>query len=226
MAIRVMLADDHRILREALRVCLDVETDIDVIGETGTGPETLAAIELTPPDVLVLDIGLPGINGIEVAQQVTRRHPEIRIVALSGFAEKIYVEEMLKAGVLCYVVKSAGADELFAAIRAAADRRSFFSAAVTRVLARHFASDQTDRVTPPPSVLTKREREILGQLAAGRRSAETAGKLGITLATVETHRRNIMQKLDIHSTADLTRYAVHQGLISSAVTDPALPVSR
>ena len=178
----------------------------------------------------MLDVGLPGANGIEVARQVAKRHHAVRVVALSGFAEKIYIEEMLKAGALCYVVKTAGADELIAAIRAAAIGRRFFSPEVAQVLARHFSADQNDMSPPPVSVLTKREKEILRQLAGGKRSSEIAGKLGIVLATVDTHRRNIMLKLGIHSTADLTRYAVHQGLISSspdsAATGADLPISR
>jgi len=134
MTIRVMLADDHCMVREALRGHLDAQLDIEVIGEAGTGPDILTAIDLITPDVLVLDIGLPAINGIEVARQVTRKHPSVRILALSGFADRVYIEGMLKVGASGYVVKSAGADELIYAIRAVAVGHNFFSSEAAKVL--------------------------------------------------------------------------------------------
>ncbi|CUW39652.1 putative response regulator, LuxR family [Magnetospirillum sp. XM-1] len=214
MTIRVMLVDDHRMFREALRVPLEAEPDIEIVAEANSGADTLASLDLTCPDVLVLDIGLPDLNGIEVARTAIRRHPDLRVVALSGFADRIYIEEMLKAGAHGYVVKSAGADELVSAIRAVAGGRSFLSPEATQVMLRHIQPD-ADTVAPPPSVLGKREREVLVLLAGGLRSAEIAASLGIAVATVEVHRRNIKQKLGMNRTADLIRYAVHEGLISS-----------
>lgn len=214
MTIRVVLADDHRMFREALRVPLGAEPDIDIIGETDTGADTLAALDLACPDVLILDIGLPDVNGIEVARAAIKRHPALRILALSGNAEKIYIEEMLKAGAHGYVVKSAGTDELIAAIKAVAVGRSYLSSEATQAMVRHLHVDK-ESAAPPPSVLGKREQEVLCLLAGGKRSAEIAVRLGIAEATVEVHRRNIKQKLGLHNTADLTRYAIRQGLLSS-----------
>lgn len=214
MTIRVMLADDHRMFREALRVPLEAEPDVEIVAEASSGADTLAFLARACPDVLVLDIGLPDLNGIEVARTAVRQHPSLRIVALSGFADRIYIEEMLKAGAHGYVVKSAGADELVSAIRAVAGGRSFLSPEATQVMLRRIQPDQ-GAVAPPPSVLGKREREVLSLLAGGKRSAEIAASLGITVGTVEVHRRNIKQKLGINCTADLTRYAIHEGLIPS-----------
>lgn len=214
MTIRVIVADDHRMFREALRGPLGAEADIDIIGEAGTGVDALAALDQAYPDILVLDIGLGDINGIEVARTAIRRHPALRIVALSGFAERIYVEEMLKAGASGYVVKSAGTDELISAIRAVAAGHRFLSPELTQVMISHIQADGT-ATAPPPSVLGKREREVLGLIAQGKRSAEIAAHLGIAVATAEVHRRNIKQKLGINTIADLTRYAIHQGMITS-----------
>lgn len=214
MNIRVMLADDHRMFREALRVPLAAEPDIEIVAEASTGAETLAAIDGAAPDILVLDIGLPDTNGIEVARHAARRHPSLGIVALSGYADRLYIEEMLKAGAQGYVVKSAGADELIAAIRAVAKGRSFLSPDATQIMVRRIHGDREPAV-PPPTVLGRRELEVLRLLAEGRRSAEIAATLGITVATAEVHRRNIKQKLGLHSVAELTRYAIREGLISS-----------
>jgi DNA-binding NarL/FixJ family response regulator len=212
MTISVMLADDHRMFREALRVPLAAEPDVEIIAEAGSGSDTLAALERISPDVLVLDIGLPDINGIEVARKAIKLHPALRIVALSGFADRIYIEEMLKAGAQGYVVKSAGADELVSAIRAVARGSSFLSPEATQVMLRNIRPGENS-APPPPSVLGKREKQVLSLLAGGKRSADIAASLGIAVATVEVHRRNIKQKLGMNCTADLTRYAVHEGLV-------------
>ena len=212
MTIRVMLADDHRMFREVLRTLLASHSDIEITAETGTGVETLAALETQRPDVLVLDIGLPDINGIDVARMALKRFPGVRIVALSGHADRIYIEEMLKAGAQSYVVKSSGAVDLVAAIRAAARGRSFLSTEVTQVLVRTMHQDG-GASTPPPSALGKREQEVLRLVAGGMASAGIAAKLGITVATADAHRRNIKRKLGIYSVAELTRYAIRAGLI-------------
>lgn len=215
MTIRVMLADDHRMVREALRLPLCAEPDIDVVAEANSGEETLAVLGRLCPDILVLDIGLPDINGIEVAKRALKRHPSLRIVALSGYADLRYIEEMLKAGAQGYVVKSAGADELIAAIRAVAGGRSFLSHEASQAMVRRIHHDDKGQSVSPPSVLGRRELQVLGLLAEGKRSAEIAASLGITVGTAEVHRRNIKQKLGLHTTAELTRYAIREGLIAS-----------
>lgn len=214
MKIKVLLADDHRMFREALRFPLAAEPDIEVLAETSTGAETLEAVARHLPDVLLLDIALPDIKGIEVARRVLRRNPEIRIVAVSGYSDRLFVEEMLKAGARGYVLKSSGAHELISAIRAVVAGHNFLSPELTSIMVRH-VQPAGETPVPPISVLGRREQEVLCLLADGRRSAEIAAELGIATATVDVHRRNIKQKLRLRTTAELTRYAVREGLRSA-----------
>lgn len=214
MKTRIILVDDHLMFREALRAPLSNAPDLEIIGETGTGAETFAAFERDAPDVLVIDISLPDMNGIEIVAKLTKQYPNVQIIALSGYAERIYVEEMLKAGAIGYVLKSAGVDELISAIRAATKGNSFLSPEIAQLLVRRIRPDGKTK-TPPPSVLGKRETEVLRLLSSGKRSAEIAQELGITVATIEVHRRNIKQKLGLYSTAELTSYAIHEGLAAS-----------
>lgn len=215
MNIRVMLADDHCMFLEVLEELLAKESDIEVVARAGSGAETLATVGRALPDVLVLDIAFPDISGIEVARKIAKCHPGIRIVALSGYADKIFVQEMLKAGAQGYVVKSSGATVLIDAIRAVAAGHSFLSPEVTSVLLRRTREGKPS-IVPPASILSRREQEILRLIAEGRRSTEIGDKLHISTATVDVHRRNIKRKLGLHSTAELTRYALSEGLASSS----------
>lgn len=210
MSIRILLADDHRMFREALRIQLVAEKDIHIVGETGSAAGTLAAIRAARPDVVVLDIALPDGNGIDVARTIAARHPDIRIVALSGYVEPMYVEEAMKAGAHAYVVKSAGIEELLRAIRAVLAGHRFLSPEVTCGMV-----PQASAESSPARLLTAREKEVLRLLASGRRSTEIAASLGISAATVEVHRRNIRKKLRLNSVAELTRYAIRQGIESA-----------
>ncbi|MBI4697087.1 MAG: response regulator transcription factor [Gammaproteobacteria bacterium] len=213
MTIRILLADDHRMFREALCSQLAAEPDVAIIGEANTGAEALEALQGEAPDVFVLDIGLPDMNGIELAKRVTREYPQIGIVALSGYAERMFVEEMLKAGAKAYVVKSAGMSDLLNGIRAVAKGKSFLSAEVTGLMLRRVGANE-NKIAPPVTVLSRREQDVLRLLADGRRAAAIAGELGISVATVEVHRRNIKDKLGLRTTADLTRYAIREGLVA------------
>lgn len=211
MNLRIMLVDDHRMFREALRLPLEAIVDLQVIGEFSEGSALFAALEVSVPDVLILDISLPDISGIDVARQVRKSYPQIRIVALSGYSDQTFVDEMLKAGALAYVLKSSGADELIAAIRAAAAGQVFLSPELTsRIVLRNYMGDAGG--PPPLSILSRREREVLHLLATGKRSGDIAITLDIASATVEVHRRNLRQKLGLHTTAELTRYAIREGL--------------
>jgi len=214
LSMRILLADDHRMFREALCGLLAGEPDIVIAGEVGCGEDVPNALARLQADVLVLDISLPDRNGIEVARQVHRLFPKVRIVALTGHAEKVFVEEMLKAGAMAYVLKSAGLDELLGALRAVAVGHKFLS---TEVLDTMLDTIQPDAPceTPPLSLLTPREQEILHFLASGRRGTDIAQSLDISAATVEVHRRNIKGKLGLRTTAELTRYAIRVGLISA-----------
>lgn len=212
MYIRVILADDHRMFREALGARLGAEPDLVIVAEASSGAETLEAVARHCPDIVILDIGLPDMTGIQVAQRIAQEHPGVRVVALSGHADRLFVEEMLKAGARGYVVKSAGADELISAIRAAIAGHVFLSPEVTATMLRHVHSGT--EASPPLTILGPREREVLRLLAGGRRSSEIAAELGIAPTTVDVHRRNIKRKLGLHTTAELTRYAIREGLHS------------
>lgn len=214
MKISILLCDDHRMFREALRIPLAAEADLEIIGEAGSGAEMFSLLERLIPDILVLDIALPDVNGIDVARRVLERHPLIKILALSGYADKLFVEEMLKAGAQGYVVKSAGAEELISAIRAVAAGYGFLSPEVTRAMVSHI-KPEGESGAPPPSVLGKRELEVLCLLVQGKRASAVARELEISNSTVEVHRRNIKNKLRLYTIAELTRYAIREGLISS-----------
>jgi DNA-binding NarL/FixJ family response regulator len=208
MAITVLLVEDHRLVREALRQALCKESDIEVVGEAGTGAAAIECVNELEPQVVVLDIGLPDMNGIEAAQRLRRVWPALRIVALSMYDDRHFVMEMLRRGVMGYVTKHAAGVELVHAIRAVSDGNSYFSPDIAHVLAEQIRdpSDGTVR-------LGRREKEVLRLVAQGRRSHDIGRELEISIATVEVHRRNIMRKLQIHSIAELTIYAVREGLI-------------
>lgn len=214
MSIRVMLVDDHRMVRESLQGALAEEPDLTVMAGAGSAAEALALLEHALPDVLVLDIALGDINGIEVARQVAKRYPEVRVLALSGYAERIFVEEMLKAGAFGYVVKSSGVAGLAAAIRAVAQGQRFLSPEAATSVLGHLGQ-AVALAAPPVTVLTRREQEVLRLIAEGRRCAQIADELAISPMTVEVHRRNLKRKLGLNSTADLTRYALREGVCSA-----------
>jgi two-component system NarL family response regulator len=206
MNIRVLLADDHRLVREAVRSTLERCTGIAVVGEAGSGAETLERVRALDPDVVVLDIGLPDINGIEIAARLARDFPETRIIALSAFVERRIVAEALRAGVSGYVAKASAGEELERAIRALAAGQSYFSPEVAAILAAE-VSGAVDS-----GRLARREREVLRLIAMGKRGPEIADLQHISPATVEVHRRNIARKLGLKTVAEMTRYAVREGI--------------
>ena len=207
--ITVLLADDHRLVREALRSALAQEADIRVVAEVGEGAAAIEGVRTLQPDVVVLDIGLPDLNGIEVAARVQALHLPTRIVALSAYSDKRFVTEMLRAGAAAYVSKSAAGTELVVAIRAVAAGGSYLSPDVAGALVAEVRGAEPDGQVG----LGRREREVLRLIAEGERSAAIAEALHISAATVEVHRRNIMRKLGMHTVAELTRYAVREGIV-------------
>ena len=214
MKIRVLLADDHRMLREALRAILEKEPDIEVVGEAADGRSLLQLARKLAPDIVVLDIAMPELNGIEAMGHLASRYPKIRVVALSMYTDRRYVIEMLKAGAAGYVVKAAAGTELLRAIRAVASGRNYLCPEVAGTV----IDDISRRDGPARSglaALGRREREILQLIAEGHRSSAIAERLFISAATVDTHRRNIMRKLDLHSAAQLTKFAIREGLSPS-----------
>lgn len=205
MTIRLAIAEDQRMVRELLAALLGREPDFQVVGEAASGRE---AIELTgrlSPDVLLLDIGLPDLDGVEVARALRKNAPGVKLLTLSIHAERHFVRRMLGAGADGYVVKSSALQELVQAIRAVAQGKLYLSPDIAR------------EALPEPSgeesgPLAARERQVLALLAEGKRSSDIARALGISPATVEAHRRNIMRKLGLHTIAELTKYAIRKGL--------------
>jgi two-component system NarL family response regulator len=210
--VRVLLADDHQMMREGLRSLLAKEPDMDVVGEASDGTQVLGMVAQLTPDVVVMDIGMPGLNGQEATRRIGKSHPGVRVVALSTYTDRRYVLRMLEAGACGYVIKGAASEELLRALRAASRGQHYLCPEVAGVVV-----DNSVHGPDPTKMLTKmhlgtREREVLQLLAEGLSSPEIALRLTISIKTVDTHRRNIMAKLDIHSVAELTKFAVREGL--------------
>ena len=214
MSIRILLVDDHRMMRDGLRSILDLEDDLDVVGEASDGYEALEMARALRPDVIVMDIGMKGLNGIEATRQIRAGNPRARVVALSTHSSEPYLTSMLEAGASGYVLKDAAVDELRRAIRVVADGHHFLSPEVAGSVVASHLRNSPNALASASAALAPREREILQLLAEGHTSAEIASRLHIATTTVESHRRNIMRKLDLHSVAELTKYAIREGLTS------------
>lgn len=209
--IRVVIADDHKILREGLRSLMEKEDDIEVVGEAENGKETLSVVEKAAPHIVVMDVAMADLNGMEATRQLKKINPSVKVIGLSGHPNRSYVTEMLKAGASGYVVKNRAYEDLVRAIREVLKGNMYLSPEVTPgVVDAHFASSK--KANPAFATLTAREREVLQLLAEGKTTKWIASELTISVKTVETHRRNIMEKLDLHSVAELTKYAVREGV--------------
>lgn len=212
MTIHVMLADDHTILREALRSVLEREADIEVVAEASNGLESLRTASEKKPDIVVMDIGMPDMGGIEVTRRLHAEQPSIRVLALSTFFDRHIVMQMLEAGASGYIAKSAGGDELLRGIREVAAGRTYLSPEIAAVVIDGVRGKKEGEAGEQ---LGRREREVLALLADGKTSHEIGQRLHIATSTVDVHRRNIMRKLDLHSVAELTKYAVRKGIVST-----------
>jgi two-component system response regulator NreC len=214
MTSRLLLVDDHAVVRTGLRMLLEPEADFEIVGEAGSGREALAAVAETHPDIVLMDIGLPDITGIEAASEIKRRHPETAIVALTIHEDEAYFFKMLAAGASGYVPKRAAPEELLTALRAAAAGEVYLYPSLARLLVNDYlAQDPAAREERTIDDLTDREREVLSHLADGASNAEIAETLSISPKTVARHRENIMRKLGLHSRTDLVKYAIRKGLI-------------
>ncbi|MBN1475196.1 response regulator transcription factor [Candidatus Sumerlaeota bacterium] len=212
MRARVILADDHQMMREGLRTVLEQQSGVEVVGEADDGRGALRMVEELAPHVVVMDVGMPELNGIEATRQITSKHPAVKVVALSIHCDRRYVLEMLEAGASAYVVKEAAASDLIDAIHAVMRNRKYLSPQITDVVVDSYVEMRIPIETAASTALGPREREVLQLLAEGHTSSAIASKLHISVSTVETHRRNIMRKLDLHSVAELTKYAIREGL--------------
>ena len=213
MSIRLMLVDDHRMLREALRGILEKAGDIELVAEADDGAAALELARALAPDVVVMDIGLVGMSGIEATRRMLAANPAIKVLGLSTFGDRRMVVQMLEAGARGYVVKSAGSEELLRGIRAVAQGETYLYAEAAAAIVDSLRKQSLQG--KQREILGRREREVLQLLAGGRTSGQIAAALGIATSTVEVHRRNLMRKLDLHNVADLTRYAIREGLTSA-----------
>ncbi|MDQ2950445.1 MAG: response regulator transcription factor [Acidobacteriota bacterium] len=213
--IRILLADDHTIMRNGLRLLLERQPGFQVIGEAADGRETVEMTETLRPDVVVLDIAMPNLNGIEAARQIASKLPGIAVVILSMHSDESYVLRALKAGARAYLLKDSAESDLIGAIKAVTEGKAFFSPAISKMLVDDYVRRLQQRgVDDSYELLTTREREILQLVAEGKSNKDVANLLSLSVYTVETHRGNIMQKLNLHSVPELILYAVRKGVIS------------
>jgi two-component system response regulator NreC len=216
MAIRILLVDDHAVVRSGLRMLLGTESDVEIIGEAGTAAEAFASTADLKPDVILMDIGLPDKSGIEATRDIKAKFPEVAIVALTIHEDEEYFFKMLEAGASGYVPKRAAPEELLTAIRAAAHGEVYLYPSLAKILVRDFlVSEPTDKERSAGKELTDREQEVLTHLAEGESNDEIAKALVISPKTVARHRENIMRKLNLHSRAELVRYAIRKGIIKA-----------
>lgn len=213
--LRILLADDHIVMRTGLRALLERQPNLEVVGESENGRETVALAASLRPDVVVMDVGMPVLNGIEATQTIVTQCPATAVVILSMHADESYVMRALKAGARGYLLKDSAAADLMGAIQAISQGKSFFSPKVSRILAEDYVRVLKQKgAVDTYDLLTSREREILQLLAEGKTNKEVATALNISPYTVETHRSHILQKLNLHNSAELVLYAVRKGIIS------------
>jgi DNA-binding NarL/FixJ family response regulator len=212
--LRILLADDHTVVRQGLRRVLEDRPEWEVVAEAGDGREAVRQAEQHKPDIAILDVAMPLLNGIETTRQITRRVPNTRVLVLSMHADEAYVTQMLQAGATGYLLKDSADVDLIQAVSEVAKGKSFFSPAIARVMLDDYVRQLADKgVTDRYQSLSEREREIFQLIAEGKTNKEIASLLSISPSTVETHRAHIMEKLDLHSAAEIVLYAVRRGVI-------------
>jgi DNA-binding NarL/FixJ family response regulator len=213
--VRILLADDHTVMRNGLRLLLERQPHLQVVGEAADGRQAVALSESANPDVVIMDIAMPNLNGIEAARQIVNRSPRTAIAILSMHSDESYVIRAMKAGARAYLLKDSAEADLLAAVRALTEGKSFFSPAISKILVEDYMRQLESRGAEDTyELLTNREREILQLLAEGRTNKEVANMLNLSLYTVETHRTHILQKLNLHSVPELILYAVRKGIIA------------
>jgi DNA-binding NarL/FixJ family response regulator len=214
MAIKVLIVDDHPILREGLRVLLEKETDMEVTGEAGTGYEAVQLAGKLQTDVIVMDINMPDMNGIEATRRILAEDPGKTVLALSLESDRRFVVEILESGARGYLLKDAFFEELATAIRTVATGDTYLCPKITELIIKDYMKRIPDKTSLTFEYLTTRERETIQLIADGRNSKEIAAEFGVSVKTIEVHRHNIMKKLNLYSIAELTKYAIREGLTS------------
>jgi two-component system response regulator NreC len=207
--INVLLADDHVMVRKGFRLILETQSDIRIVGEASNGREAVELAEKLQPDVIVMDVAMPELNGIEATRRIITAAPRARVLALSMHKDSVYVREILRAGACGYLLKDAIDNDLLSAVRAVARGEGYLSSAVSDAV----LSDYRKHVRDPLDMLSSREREVLQMIAEGKTNKDIANRLNLSVYTVDAHRGKIMEKLNLHSTGELVRFAVRNGLI-------------
>jgi DNA-binding NarL/FixJ family response regulator len=217
--ITVLLAEDHTIVREGFRKMLELEADLEVVGEAQDGRQAVALVKKLRPDVVLMDIAMPLLNGLEATRQLLKAVPATKVLMLSAHSDDAYVKDATESGARGFLLKQTSAHDVCRAIREVHKGKTFFSPSISKRLDRlnPQSPDRTGRLHKKVARLTSREMEVLQLVAEGKANKETAAELGIGMKTVEKHREHLMEKLDIHDTAGLTRYAISAGIIESSV---------
>ncbi len=215
MSIQILLADDHAIFSGGLRAILEKEPDLEVVAEAKDGREAVRVAREKKPQLVVMDVSMPGMNGIEATRQIAAELPAVKVLCLSMHTEEQFVAAVLEGGASGYLVKDCALEELVLAIRAVMANQTYLSPAVARTVVQGYREHLSEAQSSSFSLLTGREREVLQLIAEGYSTKDIAARLHLSVKTVETHREHIMDKLNIHSIAGLTKYAVRQGLTAS-----------
>jgi DNA-binding NarL/FixJ family response regulator len=222
--ISVLLVDDHTVVREGLRLLIEAEQDIKVVGEAENGRDAVALVKKLAPDVVVMDVAMPVLNGLEATRQIMRDMPLTKVLVLSTYSDDDYVQKLIEEGAIGYLVKQTAANDLLMAIREAVKGNAYFSPSISKRLLDQ-CRDALVRggvIRKKTTKLTCREAEVLQLIAEGQANKQIAGKLAISIKTVEKHRQQLMNKLNIHDVAGLTRHAISKGIIESAATRPPM----
>lgn len=212
MSISVIIADDHKIVRDGLRTLLETQPDIAVVAEAEDGRSAVQQVSSFSPDVVIMDIAMPDLNGIEATRQIVQNRPGVKVIALSMHSDKRFVGEMLKAGASGYLLKDCAFEELVTAIHAVKQNKVYLSPWITGLVVDNYVCSPARESQSVFTRLSDREREVLQLLAEGKGTKDVAHLLNVSIKTVETHRANIMTKLNLHTVAELTKYAIREGL--------------
>ena len=212
--IKVVLTDDHMIIRDGLRALLERQPDMEVVAEADNGRTALKHVKELSPDVVIMDIGMRELNGIDATRQIVKMSPGVKVLALSMYSDKRFVKEMLKAGASGYMLKDSAFTELIDAIRVIVGSKIYISPGVASIVLEDYLEDSTERESSIRSLLTSREIEVLQLLAEGKSTKQIALSLSLSVKTIESRRTRIMQKIGIDNIADLTKYAIREGIVS------------
>ncbi len=211
--LRILIADDHTLFREGVRKLLEDQPGIEVVGEASDGREAVRKVHTLRPDVVLMDIAMPSLNGLEATRQIKRDHPEVNVLVLTMYDHEEYFRQVLEAGASGYIIKRAATSDLVAAIFAVYNGEAVLSPSITRLLLEDYFRRESNKSETEPDLLSPREREILQLIAEGNTSREIAEILSLSIKTVQSHRTSLMQKLDLHDRGDLIKYAIQKKII-------------